>query len=291
MKKSFVFLFLSSLILSSCTMSSTKENESIETLDDKDLKSIEVTTDPNKNEYFVGEYFDPTGMVVTGYYKGGKTQEITDYTYQTTPLIANQETVEISYKAKKTTVDIIVSRQSEEDLEEYTATIKFCSPDFNSVATAAGVQMDDSTYKDNADKLRNYIDAQLAYLNLVNSISCAKLNTAEYNGTTYLCVGTGYYLNDKYTEGSLVWNSEVKIYHVELKAMTYVKINDYSGNIVDRLGVIHLDDVNGSVEVPEGDTPKTTTISKDYVSGVNSFTISSTGGRVLLSEITITWRG
>ena len=42
------------------------------------LLSIEITTPPNKTEYLTMEKFDKTGMVVTGTFKDGTTQDITE---------------------------------------------------------------------------------------------------------------------------------------------------------------------------------------------------------------------
>ena len=45
-----------------------------------DLVSIEVTTQPTKTSYYVGDTFDTTGMVVTGTYSNGTSKEVTNYT-------------------------------------------------------------------------------------------------------------------------------------------------------------------------------------------------------------------
>lgn len=42
------------------------------------LLSVEITTPPNKTEYLTMETFDKTGMVVTGTFKDGTTQDITE---------------------------------------------------------------------------------------------------------------------------------------------------------------------------------------------------------------------
>lgn len=45
----------------------------------KTVTSIEITTPPIKTEYMAGEEFDPAGMVVTAFYKGGTSEPITSY--------------------------------------------------------------------------------------------------------------------------------------------------------------------------------------------------------------------
>ena len=44
------------------------------------LEGITVTTPPERTVYSVGQSFDPTGMVVTATYEGGKKQEVTGWT-------------------------------------------------------------------------------------------------------------------------------------------------------------------------------------------------------------------
>lgn len=60
-------------------------------------KSIKIATMPIKTEYVVGEYFDPTGMIVVATYYDGATKEITDYTYPITYLTEGVTSVEITY--------------------------------------------------------------------------------------------------------------------------------------------------------------------------------------------------
>lgn len=53
------------------------------------IKHISVTTPPNLAEYTHGEYFDPTGMIVTATYYDDTTVDITGYTYPTSFLNSN----------------------------------------------------------------------------------------------------------------------------------------------------------------------------------------------------------
>lgn len=59
--------------------------------------SIEVTTMPIKVEYITGEYFDPTGMVVTATAYDDSTREITNYTYSTNYLTEDTAIIVITY--------------------------------------------------------------------------------------------------------------------------------------------------------------------------------------------------
>lgn len=72
---------------------------------------IEVTTLPVHIEYTAFDRFDSLGMVVTVYYNDGSKKEITDYSYDETPLSAIQDKVEITYGNLTTSVSIIVNKK------------------------------------------------------------------------------------------------------------------------------------------------------------------------------------
>ena len=179
--------------------------------------------------------------------------------------------------------------QPKDDLtQEYTLKINTSGQDFRGIATQAGVQMDDKSYKDNADKLKDYFDSKLEYANLLTGLSCTKLNTAEWESVCYLCIGTGYHGNGNFAKGALSWTSGVKIYKVEIEAMAYAK--DYGGGTfgVDSISHVLIDEDDHSLETEQA--PVIQTFEKEFVDGVTNFTIHSTGSRVLLKSMTITWR-
>lgn len=61
------------------------------------VKNIKVTSMPSKIEYVTGDYFDPTGMVVSAIAYDGTTREIVDYTLPESYLTNGITSVEISY--------------------------------------------------------------------------------------------------------------------------------------------------------------------------------------------------
>ena len=64
----------------------------------KKVKSIEITTPPDKTEYMAGEDFDPTGMVVTAVYEDGTSEPITNYIiFRGDKLVQGQTDVTIQY--------------------------------------------------------------------------------------------------------------------------------------------------------------------------------------------------
>ena len=179
--------------------------------------------------------------------------------------------------------------EGQEQLQEYTVKINTSGSDFNTISSSAGFQIDDSNYQANAGKLKDYFESKLEYENLLTNLACSKLNTAVWKSVCYLCVGTGYYVNDKFVEGLLKWTSGEKIYKVEIEAMAYAK--EYSGSDfgVDTISHVWIDSDDHSLETDA--EPVMQTFSKEYADGVNSFSIKSTGSRVLLKSLTITWRG
>lgn len=77
------------------------------------LNEIKVTKSPNKTKYVVGQNFDKTGMIVTGTYQNGQTQEIVDYIIENgTNLSKGQTTVTIKYEEKTTTQSITVEEKT-----------------------------------------------------------------------------------------------------------------------------------------------------------------------------------
>lgn len=59
--------------------------------------SIAVTTNPTKMNYIVGDYFDPTGMVVTATFSDGSEQQVPFLYSPTGALTASDTTISISY--------------------------------------------------------------------------------------------------------------------------------------------------------------------------------------------------
>ncbi len=76
------------------------------------LNRIEITTQPSQTEYFEGEEFDPTGMVVTAYYSDGSSKAVTGYTWDPQTITADTQNVTISYNGK--TAQVLVSVQKME---------------------------------------------------------------------------------------------------------------------------------------------------------------------------------
>lgn len=74
-----------------------------------ELIKIEVTQEPNKTEYVQGQNFNKSGMIITGTYKDGKTQEILEYEIEDgLNLTKDQTYITIKYENKTTKQSIVV---------------------------------------------------------------------------------------------------------------------------------------------------------------------------------------
>lgn len=85
------------------------------------LTSIEVTSDPDRTVYSVGDAFDPTGMEVTAHYSDGSSRVLSqdEYSYDPTgPLTENVLTITVSYRGFTDTVEIVVA-----DPGDFTVTV------------------------------------------------------------------------------------------------------------------------------------------------------------------------
>ena len=81
------------------------KNDSVPETPAAKLVSISVTTLPTRTVYSVGQSFDPTGMVVTATYEGGKKQEVTGWTTNFGTVVAEKglgKEVTVSYKEEET---------------------------------------------------------------------------------------------------------------------------------------------------------------------------------------------
>ncbi|MBQ4339226.1 MAG: leucine-rich repeat protein, partial [Clostridia bacterium] len=82
----------------------------VEVIDDRTkLTSIAITTLPSKVAYNKGESFDPTGMVVTGYYSDGTSAPVTGYTVSAmNSLKTGTQTLTVTYEEFTATFTVTV---------------------------------------------------------------------------------------------------------------------------------------------------------------------------------------
>lgn len=92
------------------------------------VTELEVQTPPDKTEYFVGEEFDYTGMVLYAEWNDGETEEIGAYECDeirpSGPLTASDTTITFVYYGAETTFDITVSEQTINSLDVDSSAVK-----------------------------------------------------------------------------------------------------------------------------------------------------------------------
>lgn len=74
----------------------------------KSLDRIEITENPYKMAYFSDELFDPTGMVVVGYYNDGTNCVLTDYEIAIGNSVSGIKNIEIRYLGKSDSIDVLL---------------------------------------------------------------------------------------------------------------------------------------------------------------------------------------
>lgn len=179
-------------------------------------------------------------------------------------------------------------------LQEYTATIETHGLYFNT-NFKEGTNFTITSPK-KTDDLREYLEGPLEYEDLFTSLQCDYCTTRKVDGDTYLQIGTGSYAKGNFNYGTLIFGSKVKIYNVKVTAFNYSNpYPDYaSGEIVPNVDTdchLKLDSVDLNMELPATSAPVEKTVEKHYENGTNSFTLVAMSGRVLIKEMTITWRG
>lgn len=107
MRRKYLYFILPVLALSSCGSTPSAPKEHI-------LDKIEVTNNPTKMEYTVGESFSPLGMEVTAFYQDDTSHVVEDYSYLPYGgLDITDTTIRIAYReddiTKETTLNIKVN--------------------------------------------------------------------------------------------------------------------------------------------------------------------------------------
>ena len=166
--------------------------------------------------------------------------------------------------------------------EEYSGTVLTSGENF-SIKFPSGSHFDTSS---KVETLTNHVKGQLKYTNLVKSISCTNLHTLAFEDVTYLEFGSGN------GSGALAFESDVKIYKVEVKVLCYAKYDSYHKiTNIDSWSHFLINDQDNDMTYDGKTNPSVMTFEKSFEEGVNSFTLASKDGRVFMKEMSITWRG
>ena len=114
MKKICALLLCLSLLLMTAAFAAcdTDEHPKDDPPPEVTLSKIAITKEPAKTDYYVGDTFDPQGMVVTATYSDGTTKTVTDYTYAPIDkLILNDKQITVTYQTKTATQAITVTEK------------------------------------------------------------------------------------------------------------------------------------------------------------------------------------
>ncbi|HIW03278.1 MAG TPA: bacterial Ig-like domain-containing protein [Firmicutes bacterium] len=121
-----VSLALAAVFFAACGQTTVPDGETPPSVtppgtDEYYVTELEVQTPPDKTEYFVGEEFDYTGMVLYAEWNDGETEEIGAYECDeirpSGPLTASDTTITFVYYGAETTFDITVSEQTINSLD------------------------------------------------------------------------------------------------------------------------------------------------------------------------------
>ena len=90
---------------------SSSSSSSPNTPGEDGLVSLVLFKEPSKTEYYIGETFDPSGMVVKANYEDGRSVNVlyADCTYKTDPLTTDDTKIVITYGSQSATVAITVT--------------------------------------------------------------------------------------------------------------------------------------------------------------------------------------
>lgn len=114
-----ISILIGGCLLASCTFSSRTFPTEPEIEDN--VISIEVMNNPSQVDYYEGDYFDPSGMVVKATWSSGKIEENIvnnrQFHYDDAPLTINDNNIELSYHGISTYLNISVIQDTLLNLE------------------------------------------------------------------------------------------------------------------------------------------------------------------------------
>ena len=172
--------------------------------------------------------------------------------------------------------------------QKYTVKISTSGTAISGLATSAGVQVDTnlSSGAANSEKLTNCLKSQVQFEECISSAYFEKINTAVWDKVCMIQIGTGNPVKDNFNPGTFKINSKAKIYNVAIEAQCYSK----ELGATDSSAHLKVNNEDFSLEVAENEDLEFKTFTKEFSEGTNSLSLVSSGGRVLLKSLTITWR-
>jgi hypothetical protein len=195
----------------------------------KTLSSIAVTTPPTKTNYYVGDSFDPAGMVVTAYYDDLSTSNVTNNVQITpTTLQLTDEFVTITYLTKSTTQPITVSERT-----FYTATLQYTGSTGNMTTgnNASSVGLNPTIFnvvsterypnplhvglnKDGQVRLYSGTPGNILTVNLQSAYSSYTIKSIKFSFGSSVTTAKIKADTDVIHDGSLTGNSDLSFGHI-----------------------------------------------------------------------------
>ena len=180
------------------------------------------------------------------------------------------------------------NQQTQEETT-YTAYFKTTGAAFEQALKARSQLSNEGNYQNNVNALESYIRTYLDDgENLLTRLTFSGyVQTLDAEGGVYISLGS------KSSNGTMTWKSNKKIKKVEVTVKNYYKTyvnGGVPGVSVDDKAHFKLDNIDYSLELAANTTPESKTFTANYDNdGVNSFSVSSLDGRVLLESFSITW--
>ena len=227
------------------------------------LSSISVETPPTKLTYKVGDYFDPTGLVITRHYSDNSTDTYAyiehpdEFSFSpnlSTQITKSNTSVTITYHNKSVSQNITVNdhRVVYEETTSLIATITFTSvtnisPN-NAVSSSNG---NSTTYEDNSLRLGSNSNTGSITISSINSnISKVVVEAKSYNndsnvnlsigGSNYLITSTYSNYTKEYNKATnsivIATTASKKRAHIKSIKVYYTRLEDI-GNTSDCLGL------------------------------------------------------
>lgn len=184
------------------------------------LVRIEVSTPPDKTLYKVGEFFDPTGMVITAFYDNGMSKNIAGYTYQPNGMLEiGDTTITVSYTKKG------ITKQAQLTIEVY---------------YLIGIQITNNPIKMNYYEGDSFNKAGMVVVANYSNSTSKTLADSDYVVTPEIMVCSNSLLTVSYTERDITVTAPL------LVEVTYYPYDYTKSMVIDKGGTYHLSDLGAT---------------------------------------------
>lgn|GEM_PF-2796011 len=240
------------VVLALFTLSACKDDPKGQDDENVEVTGIEIQKLPDKVNYFVGDVFDSTGMVVVKVLSNGKKEQITDYTISKTgPLTITDTEITIKYGKYEAKIIISVTIPELENLEfaidegysyirtmDFSSFIKYRGVLTNGTYTAWSyiVRDDVKDYRIENDKL--VVDVEVSFNNKIYTteleipisndyITVSELKKQQLNNETYVVEGIIVAMGTTMSQQEFILWDEVSGEYIGVTKLSSGAILDY----------------------------------------------------------------